>query len=140
MNYTDLEGIEYIVFNLPRNEKWLYIMQMTASHLPYTRNGLKFFTKKGGLTSPDVEEICDKAARKYANRLAKVSTALATRPTRVDFMSTYAKHLRDIIKEKVNHPLHYETPLKDFQVLFFSLCFSLFLSSRLHIHFASLWL
>lgn len=91
--------------------------QMTASHLPYTRNGLKFFTKKGGLTSPDVEEICDRAARKYANRLAKVSTVLPILPTKVDFMSTYSAHLRNIIKERVNHPSHYDTPLEGFQVL-----------------------
>lgn len=94
-------------------------MQMTASHLPYTRNGLKFFTKKGGLTSVEVEEICEEAARKYANRFTKVSTTLPTRPTKVDFMSSYAKHLRDIIKERVNHPNHYDTPLKGFQVLLY---------------------
>ncbi|KAA8532559.1 hypothetical protein F0562_032625 [Nyssa sinensis] len=91
-------------------------IMMTASHLPYTRNGLKFFTKKGGLTSPEVEEICDRAARKYANRLAKVSTMLPS-PKRVDFMSSYAKHLRDIIKERVNHPLHFDTPLQGFQII-----------------------
>ncbi|KAL5827943.1 hypothetical protein ACOSQ3_019788 [Xanthoceras sorbifolium] len=93
------------------------ITLMTASHLPYTRNGLKFFTKKGGLTSPEVEEVCDRAARKYANRLAKVSTLLTTPPRRVDFMSAYAKHLREIIKERVNHPLHYDTPLQGFQII-----------------------
>lgn len=98
----------------------MFVVQMTASHLPYTRNGLKFFTRKGGLTSPEVEAICDKAARKYANRLTKVSTTLSIPPTKVDFMSTYAKHLRDIIKERVNHPLHYDTPLKGFQVPFYS--------------------
>ncbi|XP_008221457.1 PREDICTED: phosphomannomutase/phosphoglucomutase [Prunus mume] len=92
-------------------------IMMTASHLPYTRNGLKFFTKKGGLSSPDVEDICDKAARKYANRLTKVSILLNIPLSRVDFMSTYAKHLRDIIKERVNHPLHYETPLQGFQII-----------------------
>ncbi|XP_022775681.1 uncharacterized protein LOC111317516 [Durio zibethinus] len=92
-------------------------IMMTASHLPYTRNGLKFFTKKGGLTSPEVEEICDKAARKYANRLTKVSTMLNSPPKKVDFMSAYAKHLRDIIKERVNHPVHYDTPLKGFQII-----------------------
>ncbi|KAJ0726177.1 putative phosphotransferase (phosphomutase) [Helianthus annuus] len=92
-------------------------IMMTASHLPYTRNGLKFFTKKGGLTSPEVEEICNKAALKYANRLTKVSTLLKTTPTRVDFMSVYAKHLRDIIKERVNHPDHYDTPLQGFQII-----------------------
>ncbi|KAJ0675586.1 putative phosphotransferase (phosphomutase) [Helianthus annuus] len=92
-------------------------IMMTASHLPYTRNGLKFFTKKGGLTSSEVEEICNKAALKYANRLTKVSTLLKTTPTRVDFMSVYAKHLRDIIKERVNHPHHYDTPLEGFQII-----------------------
>ncbi|CAB4295789.1 unnamed protein product [Prunus armeniaca] len=92
-------------------------IMMTASHLPYTRNGLKFFTKKGGLSSPDVEDICDKAARKYANRLTKVSILLNIPLSRVDFLSTYAKHLRDIIKERVNHPLHYETPLQGFQII-----------------------
>lgn len=90
---------------------------MTASHLPYTRNGLKFFTKKGGLTSPEVEEICYRAARKYANRLAKVSTTLPLSLARVDFMSTYAEYLQDIIKRKVNHPLHYDTPLQGFQII-----------------------
>ncbi|GFS30262.1 phosphoglucomutase, putative [Actinidia rufa] len=92
-------------------------IMMTASHLPYTRNGLKFFTKRGGLTSPEVEEICDRAARKYVNRLATVSTTLPSPPTRVDFMSVYAKHLRDIITQRVNHPLHYDTPLKGFQII-----------------------
>uniref|UniRef100_A0A2P2KJ77 phosphoglucomutase (alpha-D-glucose-1,6-bisphosphate-dependent) n=1 Tax=Rhizophora mucronata TaxID=61149 RepID=A0A2P2KJ77_RHIMU len=92
-------------------------IMMTASHLPYTRNGLKFFTKRGGLTSTEVEEICDKAARKYATRLAKVSTLLNAPLTKVDFMSAYAKHLADNIKEKVNHPLHYDTPLQGFQII-----------------------
>ncbi|KAM4108879.1 hypothetical protein ACB094_03G079100 [Castanea mollissima] len=78
---------------------------------------IMFFTRKGGLTSPEVEEICDIAARKYANRLTKVSTMLTIPPTRVDFMSNYAKHLRDIIKERVNHPLHYDTPLQGFKII-----------------------
>lgn len=93
-----------------------FVMQMTASHLPYTRNGLKFFTKRGGLTSTEVEEICDKAARKYANRMAKVSTLLSVIPTKVDFMSTYAMHLREIIRERIDHPLYPDTPLQGFQV------------------------
>ncbi|KAM6562081.1 hypothetical protein CsatB_022079 [Cannabis sativa] len=92
-------------------------IMMTASHLPYTRNGLKFFTKKGGLSSPQVEEICEKAARKYANRLTKVSTMLTYRPKSVNFMSAYATHLREIIKQRINHPLHYDTPLQGFQII-----------------------
>ncbi|XP_074274948.1 uncharacterized protein LOC141598991 [Silene latifolia] len=92
-------------------------IMMTASHLPYTRNGLKFFTKTGGLTSPEVEELCDRAARKYANRQAKVSLSLSKPPIKVDFMSAYSKHLRDIIKQRVNHPTHYDTPLEGFQII-----------------------
>ncbi|PIA42053.1 hypothetical protein AQUCO_02100119v1 [Aquilegia coerulea] len=93
-------------------------LMMTASHLPYTRNGLKFFTPKGGLCSTDVEEICDQAARKYANRFAKTSLAKdGVSPVRVDFMSTYSKHLRDIIKERVNHPEHFDTPLEGFKII-----------------------
>ncbi|CAN1848788.1 algC [Linum perenne] len=92
-------------------------IMMTASHLPYTRNGLKFFTRRGGLTSVEVEEICDMAARKYANRVAKVSTLMNVPPTRVDFMSIYAHHLREIIKQRVNHPVHYDTPLMGFQII-----------------------
>ncbi|KAI3848366.1 hypothetical protein MKW98_005746 [Papaver atlanticum] len=93
-------------------------IMMTASHLPYTRNGLKFFTPNGGLRSTEVEEICGNAARIYANRLAKVSTSVnMAATTKVDFMSTYAKHLRDIIKERVNHPDHFETPLKGFKII-----------------------
>ncbi|XP_010274724.1 PREDICTED: uncharacterized protein LOC104609970 [Nelumbo nucifera] len=93
-------------------------IMMTASHLPYTRNGLKFFTRKGGLKSTEVEKICDRAAFKYANRLAKVSTTLnALAPARVNFMSTYAEYLREIIRKEVNHPLHYETPLQGFQII-----------------------
>ncbi|EPS61324.1 hypothetical protein M569_13472 [Genlisea aurea] len=92
-------------------------IMMTASHLPLTRNGLKFFTKKGGLTSPEVEEICDRAGRKYANRHARVSTAIKSPPRKVDFMSAYSEHLRETIKKKVNHPLHYDSPLEGYKII-----------------------
>ncbi|RWR74956.1 Alpha-D-phosphohexomutase superfamily [Cinnamomum micranthum f. kanehirae] len=93
-------------------------IMMTASHLPSTRNGLKFFTPKGGLTSTEVEEICDRAARKYANRVGRGWPTLKPVPTtRVDFMSSYAQHLCNIIKERINHPLHYDTPLLGFKIV-----------------------
>uniref|UniRef100_R7WDW8 Alpha-D-phosphohexomutase alpha/beta/alpha domain-containing protein n=1 Tax=Aegilops tauschii TaxID=37682 RepID=R7WDW8_AEGTA len=91
---------------------------MTASHLPYTRNGLKFFTKRGGLSSVEVEGICDRAARKYvARKMGLGGGGLGMPPVvmRVDLMSAYAQHLRDIIKERVAHPTHYDTPLEGFK-------------------------
>lgn len=39
-------------------------IMITASHLPYDRNGLKFFTPDGGLDSEDIDEIFDIAERK----------------------------------------------------------------------------
>ncbi|CAN6207740.1 unnamed protein product, partial [Urochloa humidicola] len=36
---------------------------------------------------------------------------------RVDLMSAYAQHLRDIIKQRVAHPAHYDTPLEGFKVV-----------------------
>ena len=34
-------------------------IQITASHHPFDRNGLKFFTKEGGLDSADIAEMFD---------------------------------------------------------------------------------
>ena len=39
-------------------------IMITASHLPYDRNGLKFFTPDGGLDSSDIDEILDIAAKR----------------------------------------------------------------------------
>lgn len=90
---------------------------MTASHLPYTRNGLKFFMKRGGLTSGEVEGVCDRAARKYVARKMGLGGGRGMPPVvmRVDLMSAYAQHLRNIIMERVAHPTHYDTPLKGFK-------------------------
>ena len=38
------------------------LAQITASHLPEDRNGMKFFTKMGGLTNVDIEILADAAA------------------------------------------------------------------------------
>lgn len=38
-------------------------VMITASHLPYDRNGLKFFTPDGGLDSSDINEILDIAEK-----------------------------------------------------------------------------
>ncbi|XP_017439027.1 uncharacterized protein LOC108344990 isoform X2 [Vigna angularis] len=47
--------------------------------------------------------------------MTKVSALLSVIPTKVDFMSTYAMHLREIIKERIDHPLYPDTPLQGFQ-------------------------
>lgn len=36
-------------------------IMLTASHLPFNRNGMKFFTAEGGLDKADIKEILEEA-------------------------------------------------------------------------------
>lgn len=65
-------------------------VQITASHHPADRNGLKFFTKGGGLDSPDITQVLQNAAKEIA--VAGKGTV-----QKMDFMPEYAKYLRNII-------------------------------------------
>lgn len=66
-------------------------VQITASHHPFNKNGLKFFTKDGGLNGEDIERITVLACEKYTpnGRVPNVEA--------IDYMSIYAKGLRDMI-------------------------------------------
>ncbi len=37
-------------------------IMMTASHMPFQNNGLKFFVKEGGLAKKDITEVLEAAA------------------------------------------------------------------------------
>lgn len=37
-------------------------IMLTASHLPFNRNGMKFFTRDGGLDKPDIKALLEIAA------------------------------------------------------------------------------
>ncbi len=65
-------------------------LEITASHHPYQRNGLKFFTRNGGLESSELSKILKLAVN------AKASD-LNGSVIEYDFMSVYCRHLRDII-------------------------------------------
>ncbi len=66
-------------------------VQITASHHPFNKNGLKFFTKDGGLNGEDIERITALACEDYASN-GRVPTAKAT-----DYMPVYAEGLREMI-------------------------------------------
>lgn len=69
-------------------------LEITASHHPYQKNGLKFFTPNGGLEGAEVSEILELAYDIEAgNQNGKV--------IEYDFMSVYAAHLRNIIIDGV---------------------------------------
>ena len=87
-------------------------IQITASHHPWDRNGLKFFTREGGLDAPDIDSLL---ARCESNTLpAPAAAAGAVTPT--DYMTQYAAHLRELIQKGVNAP-DYDHPLEGFHIV-----------------------
>ena len=85
-------------------------VQITASHHPYDRNGLKFFTERGGVDSGDLDEIIENAAALPAPSAVRGGFDTA------DYMSVYAARLRRMICEEVN-AADYEHPLSGFHII-----------------------
>ncbi len=82
-------------------------VMVTASHLPFNRNGFKFFTKDGGLESADIKSIL---------AIAESDESLEGGEGKVvkgEFMDTYAGILADKIKKATGE----EKPLKGFKIV-----------------------
>ncbi len=86
-------------------------LQITASHHPFNRNGLKFFTRQGGLEGSDIEEILT-----YAQDDCRPEEKAGGVIEEYDFMTDYAKGLRETIKRGVNAS-DYDHPLKGFHIV-----------------------
>ena len=82
-------------------------VMITASHLPFNRNGFKFFTAEGGLEKADIKQILD-----YAESDAVTGLQPGTRTTS-EFMDTYAK----ILADKIRCATGSEKPLDGFRVV-----------------------
>ena len=87
-------------------------IMLTASHLPFNRNGLKFFTPQGGLGKSDISEIL-----KLAEAEKVITNAQQGKITRQDFMSIYAARLVATIRQGVNHPDNFEKPLAGLKIV-----------------------
>lgn len=86
-------------------------LQITASHHPFNRNGLKFFTREGGLEGSDIEEILE-----YAQNGESPAENSCGEIRKVDYMTDYAKGLCKKIKKEVNAE-DYDHPLKGFKIV-----------------------
>ena len=86
-------------------------LQITASHHPFNRNGLKFFTREGGLEGSDIEEILE-----YVQNGESPAENSCGEIKKVDYMTDYAKGLCKKIKEEVNAE-DYDHPLKGFKIV-----------------------
>ncbi|PZD74519.1 Phosphomannomutase/phosphoglucomutase [Acaryochloris thomasi RCC1774] len=87
-------------------------IMLTASHLPFNRNGLKFFTTQGGLGKPDISAIL---ALAEADAFTTAAQAGTVEPR--DFMGVYAQQLVQTIRKGVDHPQQYEQPLQGLKIV-----------------------
>ena len=82
-------------------------VMITASHLPFNRNGFKFFTPAGGLESANIKEILAYAESDEATGLPAGSVVSG------EFMDTYAAILADKIRAATGE----EKPLAGFRIV-----------------------
>ncbi len=82
-------------------------VMITASHLPFNRNGFKFFTAEGGLEKADIKAILEYAAGQETTGLAAGSLVSG------GFMDAYAKILADKIRAATGE----EKPLLGFKIV-----------------------
>ena len=86
-------------------------IQITASHHPFDRNGLKFFVASGGLDSSDISEIIEIANRKEEIISEEKGSVVPT-----DYMTQYASNLRKIICNAVGKTEE-DKPLKNYKII-----------------------
>ncbi len=82
-------------------------VMITASHLPFNRNGFKFFTANGGLEKADIKEILEFAEGDTQTGLNAGSLKTT------EFMDTYAKILADKIRTATGE----DKPLDGFKIV-----------------------
>lgn len=82
-------------------------VMITASHLPFNRNGFKFFTPNGGLEKSDIKEILEYATSDTTTSLPTGSLSDG------EFMDTYAGILADKIRSATGE----QKPLAGFRIV-----------------------
>ena len=86
-------------------------IEVTASHHPFDRNGLKFFTRDGGLNSDDIDEIIT-----MANNIKPIKADFSGYITKFNYMQEYAARLRKLICDSVGKS-ETDQPLKGYKIV-----------------------
>lgn len=82
-------------------------IMITASHLPMEYNGLKFFTRKGGLEHEDITDILT-----YAGEGTVPAETVSGKVVQKDLIADYAADLREKIRAGLPETIDKEQPLK----------------------------
>ena len=91
---------------------------ITASHLPFNRNGIKFFDKDGGLEHEDITDIL-KIAGEVPDDYEKeaVSSLFDNEVKEFDLLSLYAEYLKNKIAAALTGLGKGDTPLKGLHIV-----------------------
>ena len=82
-------------------------IMITASHLPFNKNGMKFFTKDGGLNKTDIKSLLTSIDETVEYR----EGTKTVEP--FDLVSTYSNHIVQIIKQSTGM----EKPLQGMKII-----------------------
>jgi len=85
-------------------------VMITASHLPYNRNGFKFFTPDGGLENDDIKKILGIASAENPVFDENISSRA------IDLMERYSDIFIEKIKKGINSKTDFAKPLKDLKI------------------------
>lgn len=91
-------------------------IMITASHLPFDKNGFKFFTKNGGLEKEDIIKILEIAAA-AENKFLNKNNLKISKMKDIDLISDYADHIKNIIRQNLNSEVNLEKPLAGFKII-----------------------
>lgn len=87
-------------------------VMLTASHLPFNRNGMKFFTRHGGLDKADISELL-----RLAESVEPAGSSPQGRIRSFPFLPRYALFLVETIRRGVSDPDRFDEPLKGLKIL-----------------------
>lgn len=87
-------------------------VMITASHLPYYYNGLKFFTKDGGCEKEDIKAILELASKTEVGQKTEKAVVKS-----VNLIGDYANLLVNIIRKGVNSKTNYDRPLTGCKII-----------------------
>ncbi len=87
-------------------------VMLTASHLPFNRNGMKFFTREGGFDKSDIHALLELAAAGEVSQQAPSGSVRS-----VDFLASYSDHLVQVIRDGVADPDDFDRPLRGLKLI-----------------------
>ncbi len=87
-------------------------VMITASHLPFNRNGLKFFTDEGGANKGDITEILSIAEKNNFKFPTKGGAV-----TQLDYISVYSDTLVASIRSGVKDGVNFIYPLQGLKII-----------------------